>query len=93
MPLVVILWFRSLLLVLFLGPIFFCGVIAMLDDGDLLGACLAFATSWCCFWGGIGRLLPRRMERLLPGLGVGIALFLLLATGVLFLPQLLLGTS
>jgi len=89
MPLVVILWFRSLLLVLFLGPIYFCGVVAMLDRGQFLGAVLAFVTSWCCFWGGIGRLLPRRAERLLPGLGVGIALFLLLATGVLFLPQLL----
>jgi hypothetical protein len=92
-PLAVVLWLRSLLLVLFLGPIWFCGVVAMLDGGQFLGAVLAFAVSWCCFFAGIGRVLPRRLERILPGLGVGIALFLLLATGVLFLPQLLLGTS
>ena len=93
MPLVVILWFRSLLLVLFLGPIYFCGVVAMLDRGQFLGAVLAFVTSWCCFWGGIGRLLPRRMERILRGLGVGIAVFLLLAAGLFSLPRLLRGAS
>ena len=69
MPLVVILWFRSLLLVLFLGPIWFCGVVAMLDRGRPGWAVLAFATSWCCFFAGIGRWLPQRAERLLIGLG------------------------
>lgn len=93
MPLTVILWFRSLLLVLFLGPLWFCGVVAMLDDSRWGWAVVAFVSSWCCFWGGIGSLLPRRMERILPGLGVEIALFLLLATGVLFVPQLLVRMS
>ena len=82
-------WFRSLLAILFLGPAWFCGVVAMLDRGQPIGAVLAFGVTWCCFWGGIGRLLPRRAERLLPGLGAGIAVLLLLVTGVLFLPRLL----
>jgi hypothetical protein len=58
MPLAVMLWVRSLLCVLVLGPLWFCGVVAMLDRGQ-------------------------------PGLSGWIALMLRVATGLLFLPNLL----
>jgi hypothetical protein len=38
-------WLREILLIFYLEPIWFCGVVAMLDRGQFIGAVLAFVTS------------------------------------------------
>jgi hypothetical protein len=81
--------FRGLVAAGFLGPMSFCGVVATLDRGQPLVAVVCGIGSWGGFFGGIGLLFPRWFERHYLGAGNAIAALIVLATAVLFLPELL----